>query len=108
MHRPSVSVCLATYNGDKFLQEQLNSIISQLNPEDEIIISDDGSEDSTLDIIHKFNDHRIKIFHNYKEHGYTPNFENASCSAMQTTKSFFCQIRMTYGRKTKLLNRYGF
>ncbi|MEJ5264856.1 MAG: glycosyltransferase family 2 protein [Bacteroidales bacterium] len=56
-----VSVCLITYNGEKYISEQLQSIIDQLSDNDEIIVSDDGSSDSTLTIIQAFNDKRIKI-----------------------------------------------
>jgi glycosyltransferase involved in cell wall biosynthesis len=45
----SVSVCLATFNGEKFIQEQVNSILAQLGDADELIISDNGSTDATLD-----------------------------------------------------------
>lgn len=72
-----VSVCVATYNGEKYLKEQLDSILKQLIESDEVIISDDGSKDSTLDVIKSFNDPRIKIYINKGEHGYTANFENA-------------------------------
>lgn len=72
-----VSICIATYNGQKYLKAQLDSIISQLSLDDEIIISDDGSSDDTLSIISAYKDSRIKIIHNQFEHGYTPNFENA-------------------------------
>lgn len=57
------SVCMATYNGEKFLREQIDSIIAQLDESDELIISDDGSNDATLDILYSYNDSRIKIFH---------------------------------------------
>ena len=46
-----VSVCLATYNGEKYIYDQLISILKQINKNDEVIISDDGSTDSTLDIV---------------------------------------------------------
>ncbi len=68
---------MATYNGARFIRQQLESILSQLSDGDEVIISDDGSTDQTLDIIHDFNSDRIKVFQNQGEHGYTPNFENA-------------------------------
>lgn len=77
MTRPSVSVCIATYNGEKFLEQQIRSITTQLNDNDEIIVSDDCSNDSTLEIINSLNDSRIKVFINNGEHGYTSNFENA-------------------------------
>lgn len=46
-----ISVCIATYNGEKYIHRQLETILSQLTAEDEIIISDDNSTDNTLDII---------------------------------------------------------
>ena len=58
-----ISVCMAAYNGEKFIRQQLLSILKQLNPEDEVIVSDDGSTDKTLEIIQSFNDSRIKILH---------------------------------------------
>ena len=48
-----ISVCIATYNGDKYIKEQLDSIIPQLDLNDEIIISDDSSTDNTINIIRK-------------------------------------------------------
>jgi glycosyltransferase involved in cell wall biosynthesis len=59
-----ISVCIATFNGEHYINEQLSSILPQLGKKDEIIISDDGSTDETLEIIHSFKDDRIKIFKN--------------------------------------------
>lgn len=72
-----ISVCIATYNGERYISEQLNSILPQLGQEDEIIISDDGSSDSTLDIIKSVNDKRIRIIKNTGTHGINSNFGNA-------------------------------
>jgi len=72
-----ISVCIATYNGEKYIKEQLVSILSQLKVEDEVIISDDNSTDNTLSVVKSFNDNRIQIYLNAKENGYTRNFENA-------------------------------
>lgn len=72
-----ISVCMATYNGSKYIKEQIDSILSQLSLEDELIISDDHSTDNTVEIIKSLNDPRIKIFMNELEKGYTRNFENA-------------------------------
>ena len=79
-----ISVCVATFNGEKYIKEQLLSILSQLKKGDEIIISDDGSTDTTLDIIAKLQDSRIKVVHRTttKKYRYgfdivTHNFENA-------------------------------
>ena len=71
------SVCIATYNGEKYIKEQLLSILHQLESSDEVVVSDDHSTDNTLDVIKSLNDNRIKIFLNDKEKGYTRNFENA-------------------------------
>lgn len=71
-----ISVCIATYNGEKYIKEQLDSILCQLSIVDEVIVSDDNSSDSTLDIIQNYNDSRIKIFKN-KGQGLIENFENA-------------------------------
>lgn len=56
-----ISVCIATYNGEKFIKQQLTSILEQLAPADEIIVSDDNSKDNTRNIIEELNDGRIKI-----------------------------------------------
>jgi glycosyltransferase involved in cell wall biosynthesis len=72
-----ISVCIATYNGEKYIKDQLVSILHQLRDEDEVIISDDFSIDNTLEVIKSFNDARIKVFMNTKEKGFTRNFENA-------------------------------
>lgn len=62
------SICMTTYNGDKYLAEQLDSIICQLSPEDELLISDDGSNDKSIAIIksyqNKFPALKIKLFYN--------------------------------------------
>lgn len=71
-----ISVCMATYNGERFLNEQLDSILKQLSPDDEVIISDDGSTDKTIEIIKSYTDERIKLFHSTKKN-LIYNFENA-------------------------------
>lgn len=72
-----ISVCMATYNGESFLREQVDSILSQLDENDELVISDDNSTDSTADVIKSYRDKRIKFFFNEKARGVTHNFENA-------------------------------
>lgn len=73
----SISVCIATYNGEKYIKQQLTSILMQLEITDEVIISDDSSTDRTIDIIESLNDKRITIFKHqlFKSHVY--NFEHA-------------------------------
>ncbi|CAH0419116.1 glycosyltransferase [Periweissella ghanensis] len=71
-----LSVLIASYNGENYIKEQISSIISQINFEDEIIVSDDGSTDSTIEIIRNFKDSRIKIIQGPRK-GLIKNFENA-------------------------------
>ena len=72
-----ISVCMATHNGEKYIKEQLSSILSQLSEKDEIIVSDDSSTDKTVEIIESFQDKRIKILKNNKFRQPNLNFENA-------------------------------
>lgn len=73
-----ISVCMATYNGEKYIKEQIDSILCQIGEEDELIISDDGSTDNTISLVEQtYADRRIKIVYNEGNHGYTPNFYNA-------------------------------
>ena len=58
---------MATYNGEKYIAEQVESILLQLGEKDELIVSDDGSTDNTVKILESFNDKRIKIFHHEKK-----------------------------------------
>lgn len=70
-----ISICIATYNGARYIAEQLASILKQLSAEDEVVVSDDGSTDGTLDIVRRFNDHRIRIVDGPQRHSPTLNFE---------------------------------
>ena len=72
-----ISVCMAVYNGEKYIREQIASILGQLAPGDELIISDDGSSDGTLDEARAFGDARIRLLANQLDRGYSGNFENA-------------------------------
>lgn len=86
-----VSICMATYNGAKYIREQVDSILNQefrvnKDVELELIVSDDGSTDDTLKILESYHDPRIRIFHhrNGKKYKYLNatrackcNFENA-------------------------------
>ncbi|MFM8371189.1 MAG: glycosyltransferase family 2 protein [Bacteroidota bacterium] len=68
---------MATYNGARFIDEQISSVLAQLNPTDELIISDDGSTDDTLKKIRAWNDPRIVVLANSGKRGAVGNFENA-------------------------------
>ena len=72
-----ISVCMATFNGGKFIREQLESILSQLPPDAEIIIADDGSTDDTLLVVDSLNESRIRVLPAERHLGVIYNFERA-------------------------------
>jgi glycosyltransferase involved in cell wall biosynthesis len=77
MNGTNISVCMATYNGEKYIRAQIESILIQLSENDEIIISDDGSTDQTIKIVKEISDTRIVVVRNTSKKGVTSNFENA-------------------------------
>lgn len=79
MENPLVSIALCTYNGEKYLREQIESIISQTYKNLEIIIVDDCSADKTFEIARGYmtRDARIKCFRNRENLGFNKNFEKA-------------------------------
>jgi glycosyltransferase involved in cell wall biosynthesis len=80
---PVVSVVLCSYNGEKYLEAQLNSILTQTYSSLEIIICDDASIDSTQKIITTYaqKDTRIQYFFNDKNIGVNKNFEQGFAKA---------------------------
>jgi glycosyltransferase involved in cell wall biosynthesis len=76
-----ISVCIATYNGAKYIKAQLDSILCQLSDDDEVVISDDSSTDSTVEIIKQIDDTRIKLFSGQQFKSPILNFENAISKA---------------------------
>lgn len=76
-----VSVAMASYNGEKYIKEQIISVLDNLSENDEVVISDDGSTDGTVEIIKKINDKRIRLISGPCK-GLVKNFENAikSCT----------------------------
>ena len=74
--KEKVSVAMATYNGEKYIKEQIETILNNLDDKDELVISDDGSSDMTIEIINKINDKRIKLLEGPRK-GLKKNFENA-------------------------------
>ena len=76
-NRMTFSIALATYNGTKFLREQLDSILSQSATDFEVIACDDCSTDKTLQILQEYasRDSRFKVYQNAKNLGFKKNFE---------------------------------
>ncbi|RFM35850.1 glycosyltransferase family 2 protein [Chitinophaga silvisoli] len=77
----SVSVCMAVYNGERFIKAQCESILKQLAANDELIVSDDHSTDNTIAIVESLNDKRVKIVQNTLGKGAIKNFQHAIIQA---------------------------
>ncbi len=78
-----IAVALCTYNGEKFLRKQLESILNQSKKVDELVVFDDCSTDSTLDILHEFKlkaPFDVHIHQNEQNVGSSKNFENCISS----------------------------
>lgn len=108
-----ISVCMATYNGEKYIIPQIESILSQIGPEDELIISDDNSTDSTVKIIESFEDSRIKVFKNDRDktrldrvQRVTTNFENALSKASGEYIFLSDQDDVWHADKVKIMMKY--
>ncbi|SEG26666.1 glycosyltransferase family 2 protein [Bosea lathyri] len=77
----SVSVVMATYNGERYIGAQLESILRQTFPPHELLISDDGSTDGTLRIVSAFAERApfpVRVRFNSERLGYGENFLNAA------------------------------
>ncbi|MDH6333210.1 hypothetical protein M2299_004072 [Stenotrophomonas sp. 1278] len=81
--RPSVGVALCTYNGARYLQAQLDSILAQSEPVDEVVIGDDGSSDQTMALLQVFSSRagamgiRVEVVQHARNLGYILNFADA-------------------------------
>lgn len=72
-----ISVAMTSYNGEKYIKQQIESILLQSVPVDEIIICDDISKDKTAEIIKEINDDRIRFIVNETNLGFIANFHKA-------------------------------
>ncbi len=75
-----LSVAMCTFNGERFLAEQLESLVDQQRPPDELVICDDGSTDRTMDILHRFAGEAVfpvRVVRNASNLGYSRNFQQA-------------------------------
>lgn len=76
--KPLISIAMTTFNGEKYLREQLDSIYNQTYPNIEVVVCDDCSSDGTVEILKEYQAHHgLKYLVNEKNLGYTKNFEKA-------------------------------
>lgn len=72
-----ISVCIASYNGERYIEEQILSIVPQIGDEDEIIVCDDCSTDGTVEKLRSIRCPQLRIYENKANIGYVANFEQA-------------------------------
>ncbi len=109
MVRPLVSVVLGTYNGEKYLAEQLDSILNQTYRPLELVISDDASVDGTRQVLQKYeNNPLVRIFYQEKNLGLTKNFSLAALQARGELIAFSDQDDIWMSNKIeKLVEQKG-
>tara|TARA_B100000029_G_scaffold301281_1_gene294177 strand:- start:33804 stop:34880 length:1077 start_codon:yes stop_codon:yes gene_type:complete len=71
LSNPVITVLMSVYNGERYIQESIESILTQTYENFEFIIIDDGSKDKTKELIRSYDDKRIKFFVNKKNIGLT-------------------------------------
>ena len=100
-----ISVCMATYNGEKYIREQLESILKQIGCNDEIIISDDGSKDATqqvIDLSYKQNTQAFLVKLAQSAHKAAVNGDSGKLSGF-TNKAYYLYKNMGEKRACYLL-----
>ena len=109
--QPEVSIAICTYNGERFLPEQLESIINQdYKNITEIICVDDNSTDGTWQILNEYAKkyNIFKLFQNKSNLGYIKNFEKALTLANKPFIAIADQDDIWHSNKiTKLVNAIG-
>jgi len=93
---PAISVCIPTYNGAKYIAQTIESVLNQTFTDFEIIVSDDGSSDKTLEIVGLFNDPRIVRIDRLSKVGAEANWNNAVANASASLVKLVCQDDLLY------------
>jgi len=101
------SIVMATYNGEKYIAEQIDSILNNMSLNDELIISDDGSTDKTIEIIKKYQkkDNRIILVQGPKK-GVKMNFQNAIMKATGDNIFLSDQDDVWFDNKVNKVSKY--
>lgn len=86
-----ISVAMATYNGEMFLQEQIDSLVAQTLQPSELVVSDDGSSDATLEIVRAFQQRApfdVRILDKSERLGFADNFLHAAAACRYELVAF--------------------
>lgn len=96
MPTPVVSVCIPSYNIEKYIDITIESVLSQTYEDFELLIVDDNSNDKTLDIIKRYNDDRIRIIINEDNLGPQENWNKALKEAKGRYIKILCHDDILY------------
>lgn len=99
----SVSVCMAIHKGESFLRQQIDSILVQLEPGDELVISDDDPSDEVSPLLLSYQDPRIKVLPKKHFGGPVRNFEYTLASASHDLIFLADQDDVWYTEKIKVM-----
>lgn len=91
-NKPNISIALTTYNGARFLQEQLDSIYNQTMPPDEVVVCDDGSTDETITILREYEQRYGLIYH-------------VNTTSLGINRNFLQAIRLCHGEYIALCDQ---
>lgn len=97
-----VSICIPTYNGSDYIKKTLDSVFSQSYSDIEVIITDDGSTDGTLDVIKEYSDSRIHVYKNENNRGLPGNWNEAVSHAHGEFVKVLCQDDLLFPDALKL------
>jgi glycosyltransferase involved in cell wall biosynthesis len=90
MNKPLTSICIPSYNAEKFIGDTIRSILAQTYQNLEIIVCDDCSTDNTLQVVKSFTDPRIAVYVNEHNLGCTENYNKALSYAQGTYVKLLC------------------
>jgi glycosyltransferase involved in cell wall biosynthesis len=93
---PTVSVCIPTYNGARFIERTLRSVLAQRYDDYEIVLGDDGSTDGTLDLVARFDDERLRVVPGVSGVNAPANFNRLIAAAEGRYVKLLCQDDMLY------------
>lgn len=95
---PAVSVCIPTYNGEAYVKATINSVLRQTWQDFEVIVSDDGSSDRTLDVVASVDDGRVRLARERGNVGPAANWDRAIAYARGQYVKLLCQDDLLYPR----------
>lgn len=105
-NQPLISVVIPVYNAKDYLHDALDSLLNQTYENLEIIIADDGSTDNSLEILHSYQDNRIKFLHNESNQGYLKTCNKLLLAATGDFVTFQDADDISYPNRMKIIVEY--